>query len=107
MHTTKTIPAPGLAEMLSALQANEHGHPGPGWFTAKELAGESCVAHVKAKADRLVADGAYEKCRRQIGAHLTTFYRKRPSGVQQRRTMNRVRDSLAGSIPSGKGKRAK
>jgi hypothetical protein len=98
---------PSLAEMLSALQANERGHPGPGWFTAAELTQGGSPHGTKKKADKLVDQGVYEKCQRVVSRNLTTFYRKRPSGVQQRRTMNRVRDSLAGSIPSGKGKRAK
>ncbi len=76
-HTSKIIPAPGLAAMLSALGTQEVGHPGEGWWSALELARTASIdrTHMKMRCDKLVALGTYEKCQRKIGRSNITFYR--------------------------------
>lgn len=109
-HTSKTIPAPGLEEMLAALGKDESGHPGEGWFSVRELADTSGLSDkpVKERCDKLVQLGTYESCRRKIGSNITTFYRlKGSASVQQRQTMKRpVRSSPPTLIPPSRGKRA-
>lgn len=116
-HTKKTIAAPGLAEMLANLEVAEIGHPGKGWFSAKDLTEGSGLTrnHVKTRCDRLVGSGTYEECRRKLGGHITTFYRlkgKVPGKCSTRanrgnhETPNPVRSFPPALIPRAKKKRA-
>lgn len=113
MHTQskKTIAAPGLAEMLSALSYEPSGHPGEGWFTAEDLAEASSI-HVttaRRRANELVEQGIYEACHRKIKRWVTAFYRIAPSRCSTKATMNEnpVRSSPTTPIPLSKGKRSK
>lgn len=109
-HTKKPIPAPGLEAMLAALGTSEVGHPGEGWFSARELAdvAQQKARNTKERCDRLVKTGVYESCVRKIGTHNTTFYRvKCSASVQQRQNHERpVRNSLPTRILPSRGKRA-
>lgn len=109
-HTKKTIPAPGLEAMLSALGTSEVGHPGDGWFSARELAETAGLDHgnTRTRCNKLVHSGVYESCQRKIGRNYITFYRMKSSAsVQQRQNHERpVRSSPTARILPSRGKRA-